>query len=210
MSMNRFSIGITLLSLCLSVGCGGNPVAEQSAAESGGNATASATPQPTASGQTPPTDVVSQFLDALRRGGSDTETLNLVTTTAREEIRRTGLVMQPIGSPNAKFEVTRAEMIPDQAGSALVHSLWTEPAEDGTEETSEVVWSVQLEEQQWRISGMVIGRGSGGRMFMIDFENGDDLMAKLGPRPEAQPTERQATVPDDVSLPVDTLPSVIR
>lgn len=194
------------------VGCSSSstPVAENDSASQGaGQATAPAAT--TSTDMTPAINVVSQFLDALRRGGSDTEALSLVTTAAREEFRRTGLVMQPIGSPDAKFQVTRSQLVPSQAGAALVHSTWTEPVGDGTTSTSEVVWAVQQQDNAWKISGMVIGQATGEPPVVVDFENGDDLIAKFRPQSSStEPQALQAAAPTDSSVPAGAQPPVIR
>ena len=208
-----FSCIAVLLTMAISTGCGSSssPVAENGVdASSDHSAQASET---AVVDITPAVDVVSQFLDAMRRGGSDTESLSLVTTKAREEFRRTGLVMQPIGSPDAKFEVTRSEAVPGQTDAALVHSKWTEPTDEGQTETYEVVWAVQKESDDWKISGMVIGQAVGGTPIVVDFENGSNLASMFQPAPgsEAQSPTLQATAPPaESSVPLDTEAPVIR
>lgn len=203
-------LGLTLLALSVVVGCGSSsaPVAENDA----NNQPATAPAVKPAADMTPAANVVSQFLDAMRRGGSDSESLSLVTTKAREEFRRTGLVMQPIGSPNAKFEVTRSEPVPGQTDAALVHSKWTEPAESGETQSFEVVWAVQQDAGQWKISGLVIGQATGDAPIVVDFENGSDLAAMFQPQatPAGQQATLQATAPADSSVPLDTEAPVIR
>ncbi|QDV67960.1 hypothetical protein Poly24_16660 [Rosistilla carotiformis] len=204
-------LGLTLLALSMVVGCGSSstPVAENDASKSPATA-----PAPKAAvDMTPAANVVSQFLDAMRRGGSDTESLSLVTTKAREEFRRTGLVMQPIGSPDAKFDVTRSESVPGQSDAALVHSNWTEPSASGEPQSFEVVWAVQQEAGAWKISGLVIGQATGDAPIVVDFENGNDLAAMFQPQasPAGQQTTLQATAPAaDSGVPLDTEAPVIR
>ncbi len=36
-------------------------------------------------------------------------------------------------------------MVPDEQNSALVHSIWSEPNEDGTTSDFQVVWAVEQE-----------------------------------------------------------------
>ncbi|MEZ6091296.1 MAG: hypothetical protein R3C05_25425, partial [Pirellulaceae bacterium] len=124
-----------------------------------------------------------------------------------------GLVMQPIGSPDAKFEVTRSEAVPGETNAALVHSKWTEPTEEGESETYEVVWAVQQEADDWKISGMVIGQAVGGSPIVVDFENGSSLASMFQPAPigEGQTPTLQAAAPSaESSVPVDTDAPVIR
>jgi hypothetical protein len=118
---------------------------------------------------------------------------------AQAECRRTGLVVQPIGSPDARFEVTRSEAVPGHDDAALVHSLWTEPSEGGeAAATYEVVWALSHEEAGWRISGMILQLDPSAPPLMVDFENGDDVLAKL--QPPAEPAEETA-VPQQAQLP---------
>ncbi|MEE2934590.1 MAG: hypothetical protein VYA84_01180 [Planctomycetota bacterium] len=125
-----------------------------------------------------PVDVVSQFLDEIRRGGEDTRANELLTQKANSELKRIGQSVQPIGSPHARFEVTRFENVPNDPSSALVHSIWSEPNEDGTSSQYQVVWAVHQEAAAWRISGLAMELDPNEPPMVIDFENGD-LMAKL-------------------------------
>ncbi|NND96931.1 MAG: hypothetical protein HKN47_06335 [Pirellulaceae bacterium] len=139
-----------------------------------------------------PTDVVSQFLDQVRRGGADSGAGNFLTAKAQSELARIGRSVQPIGSPDAKFEVTRAEPIPGEDNAMLVHSIWTEPIPDGSTTAFQVVWAVQLEKAGWRISGLAMELQPGTDPTVIDFENGA-MMAKLladeTPANSANPTQ---------------------
>lgn len=151
-------------------GCG-SKVAEQN----GSNTTPKT---PVASPKASPTDVVSQFLDRVRRGGEDSDAGKLLTSRAQSELNRIGRSVQPIGSPDAFFNVTRSEAVPGEKDSMLVHSIWSEPAADGTKSDYQVVWAVQLENGDWRISGLAMELVPNQPPTIIDFENGD-LMAQL-------------------------------
>lgn len=212
MNMNR-TIGwfVGNLLIVVSVGCGsGSTPVGQSGGDGSTNSPNGA--QASAPDPSPAMEVVSQFLDALRRGGSDGESLDLVTTKAREEFRRTGLVLQPIGSPDATFTVNRCKAVPGDENAALVHSTWIEPSEDGESQPMEVVWAVQNEAQQWRISGMVISLPEGQNPIVVDFENGSDLAAKFpAPAPAQNSVLHTATAPsENAGLPLETPTSLMR
>jgi hypothetical protein len=185
--MTRFFTLLLLIApLCIAplcIGCGsqGEPVASQAPISATEEAEANALVNT-------PTDVVSQFLDEVRRGGQDSLAQSLLTRTAQSELNRIGQTVQPIGSPDASFQVTRAEMVPDEPGSALVHSLWIEPNPNGGQIENQVVWAVQQEDRYWRISGLVIAMGESQNPMVLDFENGD-MMARLlsGSTPSQQP-----------------------
>ncbi|WP_146532757.1 hypothetical protein [Rubripirellula reticaptiva] len=136
-----------------------------------------------------PADVVSQYLDLVRRGGADTGAGSLLTTRAQAELKRIGIAVTPIGSPNAKFTVTRSEAFPEQPNSMLVHTIWTEPGADGTTTNTEVVWALERESVGWRISGLAMDQGGSEGPQFIDFENGArmaQLMNEVSPQPESQ------------------------
>lgn len=188
--MNHFAHFLPILVLAASIGCGSSSqVAQQPSAQE-----VTATPTATVAS---PTDVVSQFLDEIRRGGEDSNANELLTTRARAELQRIGQAIQPIGSPDARFLVTRAEKVPGEDASALVHSIWTEPNSDGTKTDFQVVWAMQNENSQWRISGLAMELEPGADPMIIDFENAE-LMAKLlSPRTEPQiASGAAAQVPD--------------
>lgn len=179
--MDRFAT-LSLLTLLCCVGCGSN---SQSTAESSNQRPSPSVAQPTP--QTSPTDVVSQFLDEIRRGGQDSHAHHLLTQRAQAELKRIGRTVEPIGSPDARFSVTRAEMLPEENNSALVHSIWMEPNGDGTTSDYQVVWAVEQEAGQWRISGLAMEIDPKQSPLIIDFENGE-MMARLLAAPDLQPT----------------------
>ena len=174
--MDRFA-SFTLIALLCCSGCGpsSQPTAEQPVNRP--ESTAASLPASSA------TDVVSQFLDEIRRGGQDSQAHRLLTKRAQQELKRIGRTIQPIGSPDARFEVTRAEVVPDEENSVLVHSIWSEPKADGTSDDFQVVWAVEQESGKWRISGLVMQASQNDLPMVIDFENGE-LMAKLLANPD--------------------------
>ncbi|MEC7409309.1 MAG: hypothetical protein VX694_02500 [Planctomycetota bacterium] len=185
--MFRF-FSIVLCSLPLFVGCGndGEPMANQSAISSSEKKESQALVNS-------PTDVVSQFLDEVRRGGEDSLAQSLLTRKAQSELQRIGQTVQPIGSPDASFQVTRAESVPNEPGSALVHSLWIEPNSTGGKTTNQVVWAVEQEDRYWRISGLVIAVEESQTPVVLDFENGDMMAQLLAGSQPAKKTEAGGT-----------------
>lgn len=135
----------------------------------------------------PPTDVVSQFLDLVRRGGGDSGASALLTAKAQSELNRIGRTVQPIGSPDAMFVVTRAESVPDSPDAKLVHSIWKEPKGDNSADSAnsggileyQVVWALQKEDNQWRISGLAMEIEPGQNPLIVNFEDGNRMAALL-------------------------------
>ena len=151
------------------IGCGGStPVAESK----------SSTPQTPASAgdakaaEQSPESVVSEFLDGVRRGGDAENVARLMTKKSREEYEAAGLVMQPVGAPDAKFEVTRSVPYGDEG--VLVNSLWTEKVETGEMITYQVGWALKKEAEGWRVSGLILDEEPEPRIF--NFESREDVM----------------------------------
>lgn len=184
----------TLFALLVCVGCGKSEVtvSHTESARSDDNASVASLPSPS--------DVVSTFLDQIRRGGEDSGAGDLLTEKARSELKRIGRSIEPMGSPDARYQVTRAENVPGQENSALVHSIWTDPNGAGGQSDYQVVWAVVREPVGWRISGMAIQEQEGQDPVIIDFENGDLMAEVLGaddPQENVQSPAAQAAAPAD-------------
>ncbi|WP_146391038.1 hypothetical protein [Allorhodopirellula solitaria] len=151
--------------------------------------------------------VVSHFLDRIRRGGENHNAMSLLTDRAQSELQRIGQVVQPIGSPDAQFEVTRSTPMPIDTNDAgepvtgrLVHCIWTEPAAaEETDETAsgpqtyQVVWSVMKQSDGWKISGLVLEMSPEEPPMVLDFENGEQMAKILG----GEPAEQTAATPEE-------------
>jgi hypothetical protein len=131
------------------------------------------------------TNVVAQFLDAIRRGGETNGANQLLTQHAQAVLQRLGRTVQPIGSPDAVFTVTRAEAVPDTPGAALVHSLWTEPSGEGKTESYQVVWAMEHEGTSWRISGLAMDLPEQKEPIIVDFENAGQMANLLNSNEES-------------------------
>lgn len=115
-------------------------------------------------------DTVSEFLDAIRRGGDSNRAHQLLTSQATKILEGLGRTIQPIGSPDATFEVSRSEAVAEHPGMALVHSTWSEPAAEGPAESYQVVWAMQFE-KGWKISGMAMEFDPTKPPMIVDFED---------------------------------------
>ncbi|SMP48860.1 hypothetical protein SAMN06265222_102467 [Neorhodopirellula lusitana] len=181
-----------VLLLGTSVGCGKKEVAE--------NAPTTASAQLASVGSAEDAEaVVSQFLDRIRRGGENHDAMSLLTDRAQSELKRVGQVVQPIGSPDARFTVTRSTPMPADpatgitAGSGrLVHCIWSEPNTSGNApasneaESYQVVWSVVMQGSEYKISGLILEMDPNQPPLVLDFENGDLMAQVLGGQPEAR------------------------
>lgn len=186
-------------------GCGSNPPADSpggsgvpsvaSTPKTSGGSDPSVLPGKLVSAPSDPKEVVQLFLDSMRQGNG-AQLSALLSTLAREEIKRKELEIAPLGSPLAVFAVT--EVAP-QEGGMLVSSTWTEPDQPGQPATElEVVWELRLEPSGWRICGMAVDPRNGDEVQVVDFE-------RLEPEPVAQDPQRVASLPN---APVGNLPPV--
>ncbi|TWT92221.1 hypothetical protein [Neorhodopirellula pilleata] len=198
----RWLLGTILLAT--PIGCGKQEVAQTASS----NAVAVASPPMSAEDAEA---VVSQFLDRIRRGGDHQDAMALLTDRAQSELQRIGQVVQPIGSPDAQFQVTRSTPMPvdPAAGESpvngrLVHCIWTEPAEQdaagnptGAMQNYQVVWSVVMQGDQYRISGLILEMDPSQPPLVLDFENGDLMAQILGSAPAAQTAQSPGQTPSD-------------
>ena len=135
-----------------------------------------------------PTEIVSQFLDRVRRGGDDSGASDLLTKLAQQEMTRIGRPLQFPGSPDTTFEVRQALPAPDRKDMVWVHTYLAEPTQTGETVQYEVVWTLSKEVAGWRISGFVIDQGEDLEPMEIDFENGDEMEARLASIEEPEAT----------------------
>ena len=135
-----------------------------------------------------PKEVVRLFLDSMRQGNG-AQLSSLLSTLAREEIKRKELEIAPLGSPMATFQVISAA---EHEGGMLVESTWIEPEQSGQPATElEVVWELRKEPEGWRICGMAVDPKNGDEVQIVDFE-------KLEPEQPAptQDPQRVAVLPN--------------
>lgn len=184
-------LGVACLTL---TGCGGSTPTANSSTSAKQTAAAST---PTV----PATDVVSQFLDEVRRGGENSQAQQLLTQLAQSELKRIGRTVEPIGSPDASFTVTRGEAVPDDPNAMLVHSVWSEPNAEGGKSEYQVVWALQKESVGWRISGLAMEIDPAQEPIVLNFEDGNLVQQMLSDEPAPAPasgTASQAAVPATV------------
>ena len=201
--VNQSAIAMVTAVCLLAIGCGKSEVSTAQGTQPAGNSTASPQTDSVASADVSsmdvsPTDIVSQFLDQVRRGGANSNAGRFLTQKAQSELQRIGRSVQPIGSPDAHFDVIRAVTVPDQDNAMLVESRWTEPNPDGTNSQFQVVWSVEKETVGWRISGLAMELDGTEAPTIIDFENGT-MMAQLladDPAPQSD-NPSQAAAPSE-------------
>ena len=200
-SILRWVLGTALLAT--PIGCGKQEVAETAVSKPIATAPAMSAKDAEA--------IVSQFLDRIRRGGDHQDAMDLLTDQAQSELQRIGQVVQPIGSPDAQFQVTRSTPMPfdpamgeTTANGRLVHCIWSEPAEKdaagnptAARQNYQVVWSVVMQDDQYRISGLILEMDPNQPPLVLDFENGDLMAQVLGGAPAAKTARAPEQSPSD-------------
>ena len=127
-----------------------------------------------------PEEVVGAFLEGMRTSNAKVIE-SLLSTRARQEIRSKGLEISPIGSPNASFEIGKAQQIdPKDPNVMLVSSNWIEPGAAGVPGSEyEVVWALIKEVDGWRICEMAVDtHAEGEEVQVVNFENLTEVMGE--------------------------------
>jgi hypothetical protein len=141
--------------------------------------------------QRDPKQVVIDFLAAIKRGDTAAAESSL-TPLALEATKKHDLVVAPPGSPTAQFAVGSVEYVkvpvlqeapegqpappPVETTVAHVESTWTDRAEDGVEESSNIVWVLTRQEVGWRVAGMATTIPGQELPLLLDFEKPEEMI----------------------------------
>jgi hypothetical protein len=212
--MKRFIWAATIAAMLGQVGCNsGNKdqvAQEKGAAPLAAPTTSSGNGQPVASASSPapqdemiplkslnltnptkPEEIVGAFLEGMRTSNAKVIE-SLLSTRARQEIKAKGLEISPIGSPNASFEIGKAQQIdPKDSNVMLVSSNWIEPGTPGMPGSEyEVVWALIKEVDGWRICEMAVDTHTEGEeVQVVNFENLTEVVGEpTGERTASLPT----------------------
>lgn len=122
---------------------------------------------------------VAIFLDSLRRG--DERAANgVLTAKSREELAKTAYVIQPLGTPQGKYNIGRVGFPYEDKSVALVECTWLEPPTAGQEQISmDIVCEVHEEPEGWRISGIGVTIPGTEEALVLDFEDAASLQATI-------------------------------
>jgi len=162
-------------------GCNGgtNDKAAQNTASPNSNTSATTQPVVIDGVGTEPAQAVAVFLDSLRRG--DEATANgVLTSLAREQVLKTNFQIQPLGSPEGKYQIGRVGFPYAEKNVALVECQWSDPAVAGqAPEVTEIVCEVHQETEGWRIAGLGFKIAGTEETLVLDFENAASLQETL-------------------------------
>lgn len=141
-----------------------------------------------------PSDVVAEFLEAVRSGNSQAASDKL-TPLALDRIKENNMDFAPPASETAQFRVGNVEMF--EQDKAFVDSVWIERDGDGKTYEENMTWGLKLTASGWRISGMAAHMGPDQTPILVDFENPGQLTELQKSTSPSQPAEdaRQARQP---------------
>ena len=215
---NLLMWGMTATLLIGLVGCSGKSTEESTTADESGTAKADdghGVATATEIVLESPQQIVTGFLVALKQGDRDVVE-SLISPIARQEMPKYNLKVEPLGTPDAEFEIGKVEFPENRQGTSYVPCIWKEPTADGSFSSSEVVWVMkQQSDRQWRIAGMAM-EGPNQEVVFFNFEKPQDMLAQrdalaasyenaqsdVAPSPTDQPAtgpaDRTAKRPSDV------------
>jgi hypothetical protein len=196
--MKQFIRPTALLALSVIVGCGGSKDTQtaQNTPTTGGKAAAVPNQPLVVDGVgTEPAQAVAVFLDSLRRG-DETAANGVLTTRAREELQKTAYQIQPLGTPDGKYEIGRVGYPYEEKNVALVECKWTEPMPAGQAPlVMDIVCEVHQEAEGWRISGLGVTMADTEETLVLDFEDAASLQETLEGSAQPQQTANTQTLP---------------
>jgi len=119
---------------------------------------------------------VTRFLNALKSGDGPTIE-SLLTSTARTQLPKYHMKVEPLGSNEARFTIVSVKRPKDKKKVAYVACTWQEPPAGGQPpESMEVVWIVRREANVgWRVSGMALESPTGS-VIVFNFEDPPDML----------------------------------
>ncbi len=150
------------------VGCGKTDNSGPNSSGASKGSTAANAVKHTGDQTTPISQVVQDFLEAVRSGSTETAS-GLLTPLALQRTREMDLNFSPPGSSTAKFSVGEVELI--DAKRAIVRSVWTDLDADGKPGSEQITWALKQSDGAWRISGMAAEVGENQPPVVMDFEN---------------------------------------
>ena len=142
-------------------------------------------------------EAVCQLFMKYLNSGDRVKAERLLTSVAFETTAKAGLYLQPMGSTEAKVEISPAFYVTNKQQLAHVVCSITE-IEDGKTIKDELTWMVRKSKSGWRIFGMLLTLDDGKQDF-LSLENAQDVDAILQMSGDNAST-RQADTASRVSL----------
>ncbi|MGA2254957.1 MAG: hypothetical protein ABSG53_09865 [Thermoguttaceae bacterium] len=147
---------------------------------------------------TPPQDakeVVSRFLEAIRKGDNDAA-MTFLTKVARQKAAETGRCLAPPPNDGAKIEVEDAFYPTPSHEIAHVPTRWIDLDETGKPRTDKATWVCCLQPEGWRVAGFAAYVFEGEDPLLLNFEDPEDMAKKQSwLKEEITRRAKQATAP---------------
>ncbi len=122
-----------------------------------------------------PATAVSTFLKAICAADEPTM-FAMLTAEARTALKSHNMSPQLPSSGSTSFEIGEVEMV---EGGAHVMTKWYDRMEDGTRDTTEVLWMLRQESGGWRVAGMAMRVYDDQPAAILNFEDPDDMTRVL-------------------------------
>ena len=123
----------------------------------------------------PPVQAVGKFLQAICSADRD-GMFAMLTDEARTALKAHNMSPQLPSSGTTSFELGQAELVD---GGAHVMTKWFDQMEDGSRDTTEVLWILREEKQGWRVAGMAMRVYDDQPAAILNFEDPDDMTRVL-------------------------------
>ncbi|MEM8733827.1 MAG: hypothetical protein AAGG44_06385, partial [Planctomycetota bacterium] len=129
---------------------------------------------------TEPAQAAAVFLDSLRSG--NVQAINgILTELAQQEVAKSSWGMEPVGTPEGRFEIGRVGYPYEDKSVALVECTWVEPpVPNETPVSMDIVCEVHKETAGWRISALAVTVPGTEDTLVLDFEDAAALDATVG------------------------------
>jgi len=123
-----------------------------------------------------PEGAVTIFLNAVC-AGDDERATRMLTDLAREKTAELDLEVAPPGSDTAQFRLGDIELLDEAA--ARVACTWSDLDAEGSRTEEQILWVLRRGQEGWRIAGMAPTIFPGEPPLLLDFENPEEMLAKL-------------------------------
>ncbi|MEM7783225.1 MAG: hypothetical protein AAF939_18300 [Planctomycetota bacterium] len=146
-----------------------------------------------------PSQVCQKFMTLLQNGnriGAE----NLLTRAALTSTSREGLVLEPLGGPDSKYEFGETRYATNKQNLAQVDCKINDFS-DGSPFEMELTWVIRKQATGWRISGVMLELEPGKVKDFLSFENSLDVirmkqMAGVEDSETLSATQASATLSD--------------
>ena len=132
---------------------------------------------PTAAPSQDAKEVVSSFLEAIRKGDNEAATKFLDKSRPPESRGKRSLVC-PAANDGAKIEVEDAVYPTPSHDIAHVPTRWIDLDETGKPRTDKATWVCRLEPEGWRVAAFAAYVFEGEDPLLLSFEDPDDMAKK--------------------------------